>query len=387
MADPIFEGAERHLWLINVLDMPVGLPMDTNPRKQKIEAAIYKGVARSLRNEDDSRPNSFHLKNKGITVLADSVSRVASHDGSEAYEVVFQDGRHGIVDGGHTYAIIQENLDDLRARGTQNGDEVALEQFVRVDILTGIDDEMVAQIAGGLNTAVQVQQSALAELDNKFDWLKRVLRGQPFERDIAYKGNEDREYTVREVLGILDLFNIDEFPVAEGKHPIRTCASEWRVLDSYLKDERRFSRMQSIVLEILQLRDIIASSIRDIRNQEGGRGGRLAWVKKAAGTRKFRYIFIGTESEYEPYKGALFPIISAFRCFVKLNPISDLYEWKVPFPQIVEFWTEIAPQLIQLTVETSDAVAKKPDAIAKAKWHWQTLASTVESAYLRKFGG
>jgi hypothetical protein len=313
------------------------------------------------------------------------VERLKVPDGSEVFRVSFSGDKGGVVDGGHTYEIIQENMEQLRQLAADVDLETPFAQYVRVDVLTGIDDEMASQIAGGLNTAVQVQPQALAELDGKFEWLKRVVKSKPYASEIAYKGNEDKEITVREVLGILDLFNIDEFPLSEGKHPIRTCASEWRVLDSYLKDQARFEKMSQIACDILRLHDEIGISIRDIRNKEKGKGAALAWMKKNE-KKKFRYIFKGAESECQPYKGALFPIISSFRCFIIVDPISGLYKWAVPFKEILEFWQEIAPQLIELTVDTSNTVGRKPDAIAKAKWHWQTLAATVHSAYMTKYG-
>src|SRR4051812_49374499 len=69
MPDPTFVGAQRHLFLVRAEDLPQGLPKAPNPRAQRTDRGVYKDVARSLLNEEGT-PNTFHLKNKGITILA-----------------------------------------------------------------------------------------------------------------------------------------------------------------------------------------------------------------------------------------------------------------------------------------------------------------------------
>jgi hypothetical protein len=43
-------------------------------REQKIDRGIYRDIMRSLKNEDCT-PNTFHLKIKGITILAEEVTK------------------------------------------------------------------------------------------------------------------------------------------------------------------------------------------------------------------------------------------------------------------------------------------------------------------------
>src|SRR5438094_3076993 len=70
--DPIFPGSSRHIFLCACQDMPKDLPKGANPREQNIDRGIYRDVMSSLLNEDCT-PNTFHLKNKGITILAEEV--------------------------------------------------------------------------------------------------------------------------------------------------------------------------------------------------------------------------------------------------------------------------------------------------------------------------
>src|SRR6202008_4779050 len=82
--------------------MPEGLPKGANPREQNIDRGIYRDVMKSLLNEDCT-PNTFHLKNKGISILAEEVSKA---DNEEELKVRFASNEQGIVDGAHTYEII-----------------------------------------------------------------------------------------------------------------------------------------------------------------------------------------------------------------------------------------------------------------------------------------
>ena len=72
---PFFDGAERHVFVCKVEDLPKGLPKDPNPRAQNTDKRIYREVKMSLLNEDESASNTFYHKNKGITILAEKVTK------------------------------------------------------------------------------------------------------------------------------------------------------------------------------------------------------------------------------------------------------------------------------------------------------------------------
>src|SRR3989442_14861607 len=155
---------------------------------------------RSLLNQDCT-PNTFHLKNKGITILAEDVSKT---DNDEELTVRFASREQGIVDGAHTYEIIlrgKPEIADLNAAGEAN----PINQYVKVEVLTGLDTNLATEIAGGLNTAVQVQRMSLADLGKEFDWIKDELARANFLQHIAFKQNEIKDFDVRDVIRLLDL--------------------------------------------------------------------------------------------------------------------------------------------------------------------------------------
>ena len=105
--------------------------------------------------------------------------------------------RHGVVDGGHTYKIILEERDQLTDT-----------QYVQVEILTGIEEDF-DDIAGARNTSMQVKDKSLAELAGNLVVIKELVAGLPFEDDIAYRENDEKEIDVLEVIALLSMFHID----------------------------------------------------------------------------------------------------------------------------------------------------------------------------------
>jgi hypothetical protein len=373
--DPIFTGSSRHVFLCAVEDMPSGLPKGANPREQNIDRGIYRDIMRSLLNEDCS-PNTFHLKNKGITILADEV--VKSED-EEALDVRFSSDEQGIVDGAHTYEIImrgQSDLADLNAVP----DSSPIRQYVKVEVLTGLDSGLVTEIAGGLNTAVQVQRMSLADLGDKFEWIKDELNTKDFLRYVAFRQNEVNEFDARDIIRLLDLFNIKEFPNDGTAYPIRAYSSKEGVLKHYLgKDgERDYSDnyvlLRPLLNEILLLHDTISRYGRDLYNKGGGkRGGRLKFVETSKSKKMFKFPFIGEVYESRLSGGALLPMLGAFRAAVKFDSTTGAVSWNGGFSNVLRLWEKTGKDMMEATQETSEELGRNPNAIGKSKKHWAFL--------------
>src|SRR5207302_8201818 len=109
-----------------------------------------------------------------------------------------------------------------------------INQYVKVEVLTALDSNLAVEIAGGLNTAVQVQRMSLADLGKEFDWIKEELEMANFLQHVAFKQNEAKEFDARDVIRLLDLFNIPEFPNDGTTYPIRAYTSKESVLKHYL---------------------------------------------------------------------------------------------------------------------------------------------------------
>jgi hypothetical protein len=365
MPDPTYKGAERHIMLVRAEDVPENLPRNPNPRNPVIDRGIYREVKGSLLNENGS-PNAFHLKNKGITVIADEVKKI--NDG--VFEVQIEQDNQGIVDGGHTYEVATTSKLDILS-GRQDG---KIEQYVKFEILTGVPRDLWPEIAGGLNTAVQVQTMSLANLRNEFDWIKELLKNEPYFDQIAFRENEDATYDIRDIIVILDAFNIEDFPNDGGNQPTRAYSNKRDVLQQYLTNPEKYRRLQPILKDVLRLYDYISYTARDLHNEAGGKGARLSFVD-AAKRKKFPFPFIGKEGEYRLNRAALLPMVGAFRWMVQENGSS--LEWRGGFERVIKVWEISAADLMRATQQTAEENNYKLTALGKSRNHWTTLHSIV----------
>lgn len=369
MPDPNFKtshGAERHLFMMRATDLPPKLPYDPNARRPNIRKRVYADVLKSLLNQEGDQPGMFHLKNKGITIIAESVKQ----DGKDEYVVKLQPKLHGIVDGGHTYDLIQKNLDDVPEG-----------QFVQVEVRVGIPAKWIPEIAGGLNTSVQVQDMSLDNLKGDFKWIKTVIRGQSYAKKIAWRENDPGEFDARDIISMLMAFNIDLYPNNADEHPVASYEKKSQALKAFEENPESFKALKPIVKDILVLHDIIAEEARDIWNAETkGNAGSLAFMEKKKNGR-WQFIFTGKTSEYRLYDGALYPMLAAFRWFVERDRNGNIV-WRGGFDAVVEAWRNVATELIRVTLNQSNELGRNPNAIGKSRNHWANLHARVVKADL-----
>lgn len=376
--DPVFPHCERHVFVCAVEDVPTGFPKDPNPRSQKIDRGIWREIKKHLLNEEGT-PNTFHLKNKGITLIAERVERRTDDE----YELAFERGQ-GIVDGAHTYELITQALPEIvELNKVRNDDVPPISQFVKLEVLTGVSSDLGPEIAGGLNTAVQVQEMSLADLRKEFDWIKEDLVGQPYSQQIAFRENENAAYDARDIVVLLDLFNIWDFPNDGAEHPVRAYTSKAQVLANYLKHRTHYEKLRPILKDILVLHDTVSMEARDKHNETGGKGGKLVFVE-TRNRSLYPFPFIGKQGKYRLVGGALFPMLAAFRWMVQVNPKSGNAEWRGGFPAVRAQWDQVGGEMMRATQSTSDELGRKPHAIGRSRNHWASLHKTVAHADLMK---
>ncbi len=370
MPDPVFHkelGVERHVFFVAVGDLPEDIPNDPNPRdQQNLRRNVYKKMGESLLNEGGVEAGTFHLKHKGITIVAHRVNKIRDDE----YEVFLERGRHGILDGGHTHALISQ----LRQKQS-----LPAEQFVKVEVLTGVPEAWIPEIAGGLNTSVQVQDMSLDDLGGRFDWIKDELANEPYIDDIAWRENHRKPVDARELLAIFECFNIFAFPNDGDRHPVRAYEKNSLVLRDYSKagGEDHYKAMRPILTQILTLRDRIRADAHKHYNKAyKGRGGAFAFVESRK-SKPWDFPFIQEQHKQRLTKGALFPMLAAFRWMVEANPTTGKLRWKGGFKRVLRMWQQLAPELVRMTAETSKDQGRSPDAVGKSRSHWKALHTTI----------
>lgn len=372
--DPNFKdehGLERHLFVVPVKGVPKGIPLDPNARRPKTSKRVYQKVKASLFNQD-CEPGTFHLKNKGITIIAQSVNVV----GKDTYEIVMLNGAHGIVDGGHTYTIISE---------AENSPDLPENQFVCIEVRVGVPESWIPEIAGGLNTSVQVQDMSLDNLSNAFQWIKDELKGAPYYPKIAWSENDPGEYDARDIVGLLSMFNVDLHPNDGDEHPVYGYEKKSIALKYFEDKGECYKLMRPILKDILRLHDIIRRDYYFIWNEktEGGRAGLLAFSEKKSNG-MWDFPFTGQRADYRMVNGALYPILAAFRWFVTRDKLSGKVSWRGGFQNVLEAWQDDAVTLLKSTHEMSNQLGRNPQSVGKSRPHWANLHNIVAKRDLQR---
>lgn len=372
LPDPVDQKKEHHIYWVKANNLPENLPTDPNPRDKNLNLAVYKDVEESFKNLNVT-PYTFHLKNNGIDLVAQTVDKV----GKDLYEVEFAKGE-GILNGNHTYTIM-----------TKNKSEVP-DQYVLVKITTNIDQEFIPEMAGGLNTSVQVHDESLLNQKGAFDWIKDLFEDESYENKISYKENKNLEMDIRELIAIMTLFNIDYYPLdgtGDNSHPKYSYSSKAKCLNMYEDDQDSYKKMRLILKDILKLHDIIKLEGPIFHNAAGGHAGRLGYVETRERTKE-KLIFTEKETKMFLSKGALYPLLAAFRWFIKENSQNGLYEWKTKngFDDILNMWNQYGERLMSSIQNTYDAVGKNPNSLGKSTITWTSVYSELLSAFLQEHG-
>lgn len=380
MSDPNFgkvSELEHHFFLVNAADLPRDLPMEANARRPNTNKHVYREVKKSLLNET-GESGTFHLKNKGIVIIAEQVKQKPGSN--DEFLITLDRTSQGILDGGHTYEIIRE---------CQDSGVLPADQYVFVQVRTGVPAGWVADISRGLNTALQVQDMSLDNLKGLFEWIKDTLRSEPYYKIIAWSENDDGKYDARDLVAIMYLMNIDIFP-SSSAHPIAGYEKKSEALKAFEQHPAYFRHARKVLPNILYLHDYIAMTAATLYNQGAsaagvrGRGRGFKFVKLPPRGATFPFIEGSTQKEDALEDAALYPILAAFRVFLKKNKHNGDYEWIGSFADVKAAWEDLAYELIKITHETSEDVGRSNNAIGKSRTHWNLVYTTVENYKLRQ---
>ena len=381
MPDPNFGGAETHYMLVPASEFPDGIPMDANPREPNVNRPVYRDVSKSLCQQDGSAEGTFHLKHRGIAVVASAVSKSqqSRDDGMDVYEIHFPpEFGYGIVDGGHSYEIVR--------KAVQEGVAPANE-FIRLEVMTGIPAaELITEIAGGRNTSMQVQAKSLLDLNKEFEFLKAALSPGEWAERVAWHEGQDGEIDVVDVIAIMSCFDIAQYP-DRNSHPVDAYRRKASMIDRFQKDPDRYRRLTPVLRDILHLHDLIASDSENRWQQiggasgTGGKYGRLEMVETTKpGRPKFEFPFLeGASSDKRLRRPALYPILASFRHLLVQSPQGAPYgqyrgvEWRDGFDGVKELWAAAGGQLLRVFYEHWDSTGRDLHAAGRSPALWGSI--------------
>ena len=365
--DPFLNGqSKKYVFYVKASEIPLGIPMNTNPREQKLNSQVAKAIEDSLCSND----RAFHLKNRGIVLSAESVTY---NNQKEIVTIDFSDEQvHGNIDGGHTYKIVCEHKDENP------------NQYVQFEVMTGVEN-IIEELARARNTSVQVDEKSMAELANKFEPIKEGLQGMPFYKRIAFKQNQLevdsssgknlKMIDARDIVAIINMFEMEHGD--QKMQPTQAYSSKSRMLQVYLEDPERYRRFTNIAPDIFDLFDTIETEFAEAYNSAGGRYGR----KKYSGYKDNKIVcrskFTEQEMIYKVPDGLLYPVVGAFRTLVIYNENTDKYEWYNGVNPIT-VWNACKVSLVKKVMDFAGSIGDNPNAVGKDSNIWDLAYITVQ---------
>ena len=244
---------QMYFAICDVKELPDDIPMATNPRNQAMNTGVAKKIKASLLNT--SEPN-FYLLNRGMVISADTVHY---DNNSGNLRISFSDEDvHGDVDGGHTYKAILEKRNNI-----EHG-----QQYVKLEILTGVED-IFQSLAAARTTSTQVQDKSIAELENRFDFIKETIKNEVFSNNVYFRENDRGEIDVADIISMLTIFNLEKYPDINS-FPVIAYSSKKKCIDYYIDAHKSnednpnanpYYRMRHIMIDIFKLYDFLEVNI------------------------------------------------------------------------------------------------------------------------------
>ena len=273
------------------------------------EASDKGKVPRAIRSTLTEKPEWFVAYNRGLTVVA---SHVHWDNKTSRLTLRFADPNyHGVLDGGHTLQAILGERERLGTEEKQEG-------FCNIEIFTGLEESEIPDVVDARNTSKQVESKSLLNLRDRFEGLKAAI-GQKQDL-IAWMENADKDFDVREVIGILTA--LDPSTVTENVQPVKAYSGKEACLKRFEQNPETYSKLYGIASDALELWDAIHYYLPDQYNKKGpepnttGKGGKFGKFKGVKSDAARELPFIGKKTRFSIPSGYIYPVLSAFRAML-----------------------------------------------------------------------
>jgi len=345
-----------------------------NVRDPKLTGAVPEAIRESFRG----KPDTFVFLNRGLVLAVDSVT--FDNRASTVTATLSDPKRHGLLDGGHTYNIVMQEIDNLSEP-----------QYIRIEFLEGFDQDNVIEIVDARNTSNQVKDQSLMNLAGEFDKLKVALKGAPYLDQIAFKEYEfddegnPKPIDVREIIALLTVFDHEHFN--DSIHPINAYRSKAACLTHFKENRNSYRKIYPLAKEILALYDHIREQLPELYNTvrgqtgnvSGGKFGKLTGVAVYDGKRSQRLHFINKNSKYGVPDGFTYPVLGAFRAL--LEEKDGQYVWGKGLDPMKLLKGNLGLKLAD-TIGNFALEAQNPSKTGKSPLVWQACYQSAQVTYL-----
>ena len=166
--------------------------------------------------------------------------------------------------------------------------------------------------------------------------------------------------------------------------PLEKFAQDYKANEKNVKASK-YHRLRPLLTDALFLHDTIRHDFRGVHNDAGGSAGKLNIVEEASARRgEFEFPFAELPTaKYRLTKGALYPMVAAFRNCVELDKNGEA-RWIDGFAATLEIWKEASEELVSEMIQATKDHGSNADVIGKSRAVWSALHKTLELRMLRR---
>jgi hypothetical protein len=210
-------------------------------------------------------------------------------------------------------------------------------------------------------------------------WIKDDLSSQRYYKSIAWSESERGDCDIREIIALLTCFNTAAYPNAGSNHPVVAYDNKAVVIKTFEEDHRKdggraYQRLRPLLKDILTLHDTIQIEFPKLHEQAARQ--ELTLIESAT-KKPFKFPFLQTHSTERLARGALYPMLAAFRWMVEDDAQDGTARWRGGFDAVLARWRNAGERLVAQTVEKCAETQGSTDAVGKSASHWGALHKEI----------
>lgn len=378
-ADP--QQQRSYVAVVSVFDLPdLASWRRINVRDAKETGAVPKAIRETL----DESPDMFFFKNRGLVITANSV---AFDTESALVTLALADPNlHGLLDGGHTYTVIQSYISQTERGALGAGDQA----FVRVEILEGFGPDQIVDIVEARNTSNQVKDQSLLELQQAFEGIKKQIAKEAYANKVAYKeyeiyegtdGKRPKPIDVREIVSLLTVFDKDHW--GDNNHPIMAYSRKAACLNRFKDYAESYEKLYPLIPQILALWDMIHGQMPSwwqAAKESQGQGAKFGRITGVIPNKTTQLHFLGEESIYAIPTAFKYPILAALRAF--LEEKDGKFVWGKGLDPADALEDGLGQQLTEAVINNALEI-RNPTKLGKTNSVWDQCYSKAQIWYLK----
>lgn len=359
----------RHWIEVQVSDLSESFPLDANPRDPNIDRSMYRKIELSLTDPESTghTKGAFGYRHSGLTLVADSVQVR-----DDVAHITFGPGS-GLVNGGHSHALIRSALEKLDLTA-------APDEYVLLEILTGVPDELIPEIADGRNTSMQVKRTSLADLKGSFDFLKEAMSSPD---EVIWHEGDSGSMKAEHLIALISAFDIETYGPG-GRQPNDVYLKVTNKFDLIQSDPDRFRRLSPVIDDIVRLFHLITAEAASLwqgvdDSASHGRVKGLVFLDHPRKPGPIPMYDANRQIEHPMKYAAALVFTTAFRYLLEVDPNGETYgdypavKWRADYDEVVGLWETHAHRLMRTFYAQLEQAGRKLNACVRSGAVWAAV--------------